>query len=103
MDAKEALNRVVKETAKELSANIPNDLVTALLSAAIEDALSDIGKSWGPGNVKNIVEDAVAKRVDRILEGSPEFSKRVDDLAASLANEALVIAKNDLSLRKRRR
>ncbi len=92
----DALNDVAKEIAKQ----IPDSLLIRLIGEKLGETLKNLASTYGRSNIQKIVEEAIDKAVARILE-SPEFASRVEAIAKPLANEALIIAKQEVQVKRK--
>jgi len=88
----QSIEEGIADVARQLAEHLPGELLTRILKAKLNESLNDLNRSYGPNNLKGIVERAVEKKVDELLTSS-EFEPRVTEIATRLANEALVLAK----------
>jgi hypothetical protein len=93
---------LIERVAKELAGNIPQELLVAALEDRIEESLNDLLKGgYEKTDLQKLVKDAVEERVNQILR--TKYADRVTSLADTMANEALVIAKQQIQIKLRDR
>ena len=100
MAEEKSISQEIVEVARRLAEELPEDLMVRVVAQKLNEALDNLAGTWGPDNIRKIIEEAVNDKVDALLKG-PEFEPRVREIATQLANEALFIAKNNVKVGKK--
>ncbi len=98
-DKQPTINEAIAEVAKDVAKALPDSLLVRVLEGSILDGLTRLTKGYSTDNIEKIIAKAIDERVDELLK--TKYAGRVNEIAETLANEAIYIAKQDVSARKK--
>lgn len=98
-DKEPTINEAIAEVAKDVAKALPDSLLVRVLESSINTGLLSLTNSYGTNHIEKIIATAIDARVSELL--TTKYAGRVNEIADTLANEAIAIAKQDVSARKK--
>lgn len=95
------LDEAIEEVAKIVADQLPTDLIKRMVASKLNEALNKLGQSYGSENIETVVHKAILAKTDELLR--TDYAPQVTEIANRLANEAMVIAKREIEVRKKDR
>lgn len=98
-DKELSIHDAIAEVAADVAKALPDSLLVRVIGESIRDGLNRLTQSYGTNNIEKIIAKAIDDRVDELLKN--KYAGRVNEIADTLANEAIAIAKQDVSAQKK--